>query len=83
MPAVTDKHTLLLRSATGRRDGLFTLFPPLRKAIARRRPGREHIVPDEQSGEHIHFVSEYDPSWPETWREGETRAEHLEQQARL
>jgi hypothetical protein len=57
-----------------RRDGLFSLFPPLRAAIARRHPGREHIVPE--AAEHIHFVSEYDPSWPETWLEGCTRADH-------
>ena len=58
----------------GRRDGLFELFPPLRKNIAAFRPGREHIVPDRD--EHIHFVTEYDPSWPETWIDGQTRDDY-------
>ena len=58
----------------GRRDGLFELFPPLRRNIAAFRPGREHIVPD--LAEHIHFVSEYDPGWEETYLTGKTRDDY-------
>ena len=40
-------------------------FPRLRSSIARFQPGREHLVPSEE--EFMHFSSDYDPAWPETF----------------
>ena len=54
----------------GRCDGLRAMFPPLRRAVARWQPGREHVVYAEH--EFNHFVSDYDPAWPESFLPGKT-----------
>jgi hypothetical protein len=46
-------------------EGLRHLLPMVRESVARWQPGREHIVPATE--DFIHFVSDYEPAWEETF----------------
>jgi hypothetical protein len=46
-------------------DGLRNLFALMRGSAAKWNPGREYIVP--AADEFKHFVTGYDPAWPETF----------------
>ena len=50
-------------------DGLRHLFPLMRASVAKWRPGREYIVP--AADEFKHFVTGYEPAWPETFIDAE------------
>lgn len=66
-------------------DGLRHLFPLVRASVAKWMPGRERIVP--AADEFKHFVTGYDPAWPETFigaAEAESTSEsQVRQQSKL